>query len=39
MNAADYDAQAGRLAVMFTENFQRFEAEAAQGIKAAGPRV
>ena len=38
-NGADYDAQAGRLAVMFTENFERFAAQAEPGIKAAGPRV
>ena len=38
-NAAGYDAQAGRLAVMFTENFRQFEAAAEQGIKAAGPRA
>ncbi len=38
-SGADYDAQAGRLAVMFTENFERFAAQAEPGIKAAGPRV
>lgn len=37
-SAADYDAQAGKLAAMFTENFKRFEAEAADDVKAAGPR-
>ena len=35
-NAADYDAQASRLAGMFAENFTRFEA--ADDIKNAGPR-
>jgi phosphoenolpyruvate carboxykinase (ATP) len=33
-----YDAQARKLARMFTENFKAFEAEAAADVKAAGPR-
>ena len=36
---AAYDAQADRLAHMFTENFRQFEAEAADEITEAGPRV
>ena len=38
-SGADYDAQAGRLAEMFAENFKRFEAEAAEDVRAAGPRA
>ena len=38
-NASDYDMQARKLAGMFVENFRRFDAEAAEAIKAAGPRV
>ena len=38
-HGADYDAQAGRLAAMFTENFKRFEAQAEPAIRAAGPRA
>ena len=38
-NAADYDAQAGKLAGMFAENFKRFEAEADDDIRSAGPRA
>ena len=38
-NAADYDAQARKLAAMFIENFKSFEAEAASDVKAAGPRA
>ena len=37
-NAADYDAQARKLASMFIENFKAFEAEASPEVKAAGPR-
>jgi phosphoenolpyruvate carboxykinase (ATP) len=37
-NAADYDAQAKKLAAMFVDNFKAFEAEAAPEVKAAGPR-
>jgi phosphoenolpyruvate carboxykinase (ATP) len=37
-NAADYDAQAKKLAAMFVDNFKAFEAEAAAEVKAAGPR-
>jgi phosphoenolpyruvate carboxykinase (ATP) len=33
-----YDAQARRLARMFTENFKSFEGEAAADVKAAGPK-
>jgi phosphoenolpyruvate carboxykinase (ATP) len=34
---AAYDAQAGRLARMFAENFKAFEADAAPEVIAAGP--
>jgi phosphoenolpyruvate carboxykinase (ATP) len=37
-NAADYDAQARKLAQMFVDNFKAFEAEAAADVTAAGPR-
>jgi phosphoenolpyruvate carboxykinase (ATP) len=33
-----YDAQARKLARMFTENFKTFEGEAAADVKAAGPK-
>ena len=38
-SAADYDAQAGRLAGMFAENFKRFEAAADDDVRTAGPRA
>lgn len=37
-NPADYDAQASRLADMFAENFETFENEVSEEIRAAGPR-
>ncbi len=36
---AAYDAQAKKLAAMFTENFKTFEATAAADVRAAGPRA
>jgi phosphoenolpyruvate carboxykinase (ATP) len=36
---AAYDAQAKKLAGMFTENFKAFENEVAPGVLAAGPRI
>jgi phosphoenolpyruvate carboxykinase (ATP) len=36
---AAYDAQARRLARMFSENFKTFEADAAPDVRAAGPRA
>jgi phosphoenolpyruvate carboxykinase (ATP) len=36
---AAYDAQAKKLATMFTENFKRFEATAKAEVKAAGPKA
>ena len=38
-NAADYDAQARKLARMFVDNFAAFEASTTSAVKAAGPRV
>jgi len=38
-NAADYDAQARKLAQMFVENFKTFEGEATPEVRAAGPRT
>ena len=35
---ADYDAQAGTLAGMFTDNFKMFESEADADVVRAGPR-
>jgi phosphoenolpyruvate carboxykinase (ATP) len=36
---AAFDAQAKKLAGMFTENFKRFEATAKPEVKAAGPKA
>ena len=36
---ADYDAQAAKLARMFTENFKAFESGVGPAVKAAGPSV
>jgi len=36
-NPVDYDAQAARLAEMFTENFKQFEDGITDEIRAAGP--
>jgi phosphoenolpyruvate carboxykinase (ATP) len=38
-NQADYDAQAMKLARMFTENFKTFEAGVSAEVRAAGPHV
>ena len=38
-SAADYDAQAKKLAKMFADNFKAFEASALPEVKAAGPKV
>jgi phosphoenolpyruvate carboxykinase (ATP) len=38
-SAADYDAQAGKLAKMFAENFKAFEGDVSAAVKAAGPKV
>jgi phosphoenolpyruvate carboxykinase (ATP) len=35
---AAYDAQARRLAELFRENFRKFEAQAPEAVRAAGPR-
>ncbi len=37
-NAAEYDAQAAKLAKMFVDNFKAFEADVTPSVKAAGPR-
>jgi phosphoenolpyruvate carboxykinase (ATP) len=38
-NPSDYDAQAKRLAVLFHENFEQFEAQTAQDVMKAGPKI
>ena len=38
-NAADFDAQAEKLAGMFNENFKVFEAHVSDAVKAAAPKV
>jgi phosphoenolpyruvate carboxykinase (ATP) len=38
-DGAEYDAQARRLAAMFTENFKAFEAEVDEAVILAGPKV
>jgi phosphoenolpyruvate carboxykinase (ATP) len=38
-NGAAYDEQARKLAQMFIDNFQAFEAEAAPDVRAAGPKA
>ena len=38
-NAADYDAQAAKLAAMFVENFKAFESGVSPEVRAAGPKV
>ena len=35
---AAYDAQAGRLADMFADNFEKYESGVSEDVKAAGPR-
>ena len=37
--AADYDAQAAKLAAMFVENFKTFEAGVSPEVRAAGPKA
>ncbi|HXO19130.1 MAG TPA: phosphoenolpyruvate carboxykinase (ATP) [Thermoanaerobaculia bacterium] len=37
-SAADYDAKAGQLAEMFADNFEKYEDEVTEAVKAAGPR-
>ena len=34
----DYDAQAGKLADMFADNFEKYESGVDEAVKAAGPR-
>ena len=38
-NPQAYDAQAGKLARMFVDNFKTFEKDVAPSVKEAGPRV
>ena len=38
-NGADYDAQAGKLAAMFAQNFKAFAGAATGDVVAAGPRA
>jgi len=38
-NPSDYDAQAGKLARLFRENFAQFEDQAAKSVIGAGPRI
>ena len=38
-NAADYDAQAAKLAKMFAENFKAFEADVTKAVADAGPKT
>ncbi|HXO19724.1 MAG TPA: hypothetical protein VOA87_07335 [Thermoanaerobaculia bacterium] len=35
---ADYDAKASQLAEMFADNFEKYEDEVSDAVKAAGPR-
>jgi phosphoenolpyruvate carboxykinase (ATP) len=35
---ADYDAKAGRLAEMFADNFEKYEDQVSEEVRAAGPR-
>jgi phosphoenolpyruvate carboxykinase (ATP) len=37
-SAAEYDAKAGQLAEMFADNFEKYEDQVGEGVKAAGPR-
>jgi len=38
-NGADYDAQANKLARMFTDNFRTFEGGVSAEVLAAGPNA
>jgi phosphoenolpyruvate carboxykinase (ATP) len=38
-DAAEYDAQAKKLAAMFAENFKTFEQDVPATVKDAGPRA
>ncbi len=38
-SAADYDAQAAKLAAMFVENFRAFEGGVSKAVLAAGPHA
>ena len=38
-DAGQYDAQAAKLAKMFTDNFKTFEADVTPEVKAAGPKA
>jgi Phosphoenolpyruvate carboxykinase (ATP) len=38
-NAADYDAQAAKLAAMFVENFRAFEGGVSKAVLDAGPHA
>jgi len=38
-NPAEYDAQAVKLAKMFSDNFQEFAGEVTPDVRAAGPQV
>ena len=38
VDGAEYDVAAGKLATMFKDNFKRFEAQVADGVKEAGPK-
>src|SRR5512136_664532 len=37
--AADYDAQAKKLAVLFRENFVQFKDQSSKSVQKAGPRM
>jgi phosphoenolpyruvate carboxykinase (ATP) len=37
-NPSDYDAKAGRLAEMFADNFEKYEDQVSEEVRAAGPR-
>jgi len=38
-NGADYDAQAGTLARMFTDNFRTYADAVTEDVRAAGPEA
>jgi phosphoenolpyruvate carboxykinase (ATP) len=37
-STADYDAKASQLAEMFADNFEKYEDQVSEGVRAAGPR-